>query len=255
MIIPAKNEEGHLDDVLRHLPEWVDHAIVVDDGSTDGTPRLASASPRCTHLIRHGSTKGVGAAIAAGYGLALSLGADVCAIMAGDDQMRADELGRIVLPVICGEADYSKGNRLDHPNATRDMPWIRRVGTRSLSFLTTLVTGLRTHDAQCGYTAISSEMLRRLPLSDLYPSYGYPNDLLAILACAGARISEPIVSPVYSGRASGLRPERALFTHSWVLIRALLRRRARRRMISDLAALPMSSASPSRSASAFKKAG
>jgi glycosyltransferase involved in cell wall biosynthesis len=234
VVIPAKNEECHIQGVLEGLPGWVDHVIVVDDGSIDRTYQIASESVRCTHLLRHEDSKGVGAAIASGYRLALDLDATVTAVMAGDDQMRPEELVDLVLPVLHGELDYAKGNRLAHPRAMRDMPRARRVGTKVLSKMTRWVSGIHTMDAQCGYTAISQSTLKRLPLDTLYPRYGYPNDLLAMLGCVRARVGELVVSPVYSGQASGIRVKRALFTHSWVLLRAAWLNRRRRRISATM---------------------
>ena len=232
VVIPAKNEECHIGGVLSSLPIWVDDVIVVDDGSTDRTGSIARDSVRCTHLVSHRESRGVGAAIAAGYRVALRRNMDVVAVMAGDDQMLPEELDQVVWPVIRGEVDYAKGNRLAHPRAKQEMPRIRRVGTRVLGSLTAWVSGIPTRDAQCGYTAISHQMLRKLPLDSLYPRYGYPNDLLAMLGGLGARVGEPIVSPVYAGQASGIRVSRSVFTHSWVLLRAVWLRRARRRHLS-----------------------
>ena len=145
--------------------------------------------------------------------------------------MRPEELSEVVWPVVRGEVDYAKGNRLDHPLARQEMPRMRRIGTRVLGSLTGWVSGIRTRDAQCGYTAISRQMLQRLPLRTLYPRYGYPNDLLVMLGGLQARVGEPTVSPVYQGQASGIRVSRAVFTHSWVLLRALFLRRTRRRFM------------------------
>ena len=92
VVVPAKNEELHLGVVLSSMPEWVDEVIVVDDGSSDRTRDIADASERCTCLLANVRSRGVGAAIAWGYDVALERGADVVAVMAGDDQMRPDEL-------------------------------------------------------------------------------------------------------------------------------------------------------------------
>ena len=240
VVIPAKNEECHIGRVLDCLPAWVDEVIVVDDGSTDGTGAIVRSSRRCTELVVHRQSEGVGAAIKRGYQVALDRQVDVVAVMAGDDQMRPEELSEVVWPVVRGEVDYAKGNRLDHPLARQEMPRMRRIGTRVLGSLTGWVSGIRTRDAQCGYTAISREMLERLPLDSLYPRYGYPNDLLVMLGGLQARVGEPTVSPVYQGQASGIRVSRAVFTHSWVLLRALLLRRTRRRVM-DAQVFPLAS--------------
>jgi len=236
VVVPAHNEAAHVADVVRTMPAWVDRVFVVDDASTDGTLEaaratvdgrgLASETGVPVTLLRHSRNRGVGAAIATGYMAALEAGADVVAVMAGDGQMRPEELARVVSPVARGEADYAKGNRLGHPAVRGRMPTVRRWGTSALSLLTGWVAGYPDLvDAQCGYTAAEARVLRRLPLGDLYPRYGYPNDLIVMLGRAGARLAQPVVTPVYAGERSELRPLKALFTHSFVLARAALRRR------------------------------
>lgn len=235
VVIPALNEEAHIRDVLNGLPSWVDVIIVVDDGSRDATRELASDSPRTAKVISHPKSQGVGAAIVSGYRYALACDVGVIAVMAGDHQMRGDELQDVILPVVESRADYSKGNRLRHASARRDMPGVRRWGTRVLGALTTWVSGCQVVDPQCGFTAVSSAMLRRMDLDDLYPRYGFPNDMLAMLGALGARIAEPTVSPVYAGQKSGLSPSRAVFTHSWVLFRAWRRKARRQRVAAGMA--------------------
>lgn len=237
VVVPAHNEAAHIERVVLTTPSWVDRVIVVDDASADATAALArqAAAPGGSRLgtvvpvtvVRHPRNRGVGAAIATGYEAALEGGAEVVAVMAGDGQMHPDELAAIVSPVALGEADYAKGNRLDHPAARARMPRVRRWGTAALARLTGWVAGYPDLvDAQCGYTAAGAATLRSLPLADLYPRYGYPNDLIVMLGRAGARLAQPVVSPIYADERSGLSPLKALFTHSFVLARAALRGRA-----------------------------
>ncbi len=221
VVIPARDEQRLLPRVLAGLPAWVDDVVVVDDGSTDGTAAIAQRWGPPVRVVRLPVNRGVGAAIATGYRVALEGGADVVAVMAADDQMRPDELWRLVGPVVRGECGYCKGERLGHPEVGRRMPRARRLGVVGLSWLTRRVAGLPAlADAQCGFTAASAAALRAIPLERLYPRYGYPNDLLVMLAAAGVTIAERTVTPVYADESSGLRPALALLTHSFVLARA-----------------------------------
>lgn len=204
VVIPAFNEERWIARTVRGVPAYVDRIVVVDDASVDATSeQVASiADPRLIR-VRHRNNRGVGAAIVTGYMTALRHGADVLAVMAGDDQMRPEELPSLLDSVIRDRADYAKGNRLIHPLAT-SMPPLRRWGTRTLAWLTRRATGLQVGDSQCGYTALCGEMAAALPLAELWPRYGYPNDLLALLADHGAQVRDVAVSPVYAEEASGL---------------------------------------------------
>jgi glycosyltransferase involved in cell wall biosynthesis len=206
VIVPCFNEARLVGRTLQRLPAWVDHVIAVDDASHDATPQaiLAVGDPRVT-LIRHAVNQGVGAAIRTGYRAALERHADVLTVMAGDDQMDPDDLPHIVLPVVTGAADYVKGNRFTHGQA-HAMPWLRRIGGRLLSAATRLASGLRVDDTQCGFTALSAATARQLPLDELWPRFGYPNDLLLLLAARGSRVTEVPIRPIYADEKSGIRP-------------------------------------------------
>jgi glycosyltransferase involved in cell wall biosynthesis len=233
VVVPAFNEARWIEGTLRGMPGFVDLVIVVDDASRDATADAARrAGAGCpgveVEVIRHADNRGVGAAIVTGYRRARALGAEVVAVMAGDGQMHPDDLAGVVLPVIRGEADYVKGNRLLYPGVFRVMPAARLAGTAALAFLTRHAAGLaQLEDSQCGYTAISARALAALDLDALWPRYGYPNDLIGALARQGLRIGEVMVRPVYRGEASGLRPWH-LLTIGYVIGRVACLRLARR---------------------------
>jgi glycosyltransferase involved in cell wall biosynthesis len=205
IVVPAYREARLIGRMLARVPSFVDALFVVDDASGDGTHAAAAASgdPRLC-VIRHAENRGVGAAIVTGYRAALAESCDVLAVMAGDDQMHPDDLEAVIAPVASGLCDYVKGNRFVHPQA-RQMPLLRRAGGELLSFATRAATGLDVSDCQCGFTALAADTARALPLSDLWPRFGYPNDLLGMLAARGARVLEVPVRPVYADEESGVR--------------------------------------------------
>jgi glycosyltransferase involved in cell wall biosynthesis len=222
VVVPTFNEERLLPRVLATIPAFVDQVIVVDDGSTDASAHLALTAARPVTLARHDHNRGVGAALATGYRLALAHGADVVAVMAGDAQMDPRDLPDLLEPIVSGRADYVKGDRFSFPDAHRVMPWWRFTGGQVLSLLTRLTSGYwQLSDSQCGYTAISAEALRRLPLDLLYPGYGYPNDLLGWSSAVGLRLHQVPVRPVYGDEDSGIRPLSIIPRLCWVLLRSL----------------------------------
>jgi hypothetical protein len=166
----------------------------------------------------------VGAAIVTGYEEAFARGADVCAVMAGDGQMDPADLAHLLSPVLRGEAAYAKGDRLSFPGARGAMPITRWLGNLVLARLTALAIGLPVRDSQCGYTALTREAARELPLHKLWSGYGYPNDLLGMLSERNLPVSEVVVRPVYGDEESGIRLWHALFVVPFVLLRAFARR-------------------------------
>ncbi len=229
VVVPAFHEARLLPRMLSRLPSYVDAVFVVDDASVDGTDTAAeTVGDARVRVLRHAHNRGVGAAIVTGYHAALADGSDVLAVMAGDDQMHPDDLAQVIAPAVEGRADYVKGNRFAHPESRR-MPALRRLGGEFLSFVTRRATGLTVTDCQCGFTALSASFARRLPLDELWPRFGYPNDLLGLLASHGARVHEVPVRPVYADEASGLRA-----IHVLSILRVIARRawRERQRLAS-----------------------
>ncbi|MCA9581011.1 MAG: glycosyltransferase family 2 protein [Myxococcales bacterium] len=229
VVVPAYNEESLIGRTVQTIPDYVDDIWIVDDGSRDQTFEIAKGfTSNRVHLVRHGRNRGVGAAIATGYAKAFAMGSDAVAVMAGDAQMDPADLEGLFRPVLLGQADYAKGNRLAHPQSRRAMPVARWIGNHVLSTLTRLCTGLHIGDSQCGYTVLSRRAFERLQLEQLWPRYGYPNDLLAMAGRAELRVMDVTVRPIYGTEKSGVGPRHALFVVPWILLRAVLRRRSPR---------------------------
>jgi glycosyltransferase involved in cell wall biosynthesis len=209
VVVPAYQESERIGRVLTTLPGEVDAVVVVDDASTDGTADAAGdAGGANVRVIAHETNRGVGAAIVTGYRAALAAGGaarDAFVVMAGDGQMDPSDLPELVAPIARGDAGYVKGNRFAHPEIHRAMPRARYAGGVVFSRLTSLAIGRSITDSQCGYTAIARSACERLDLGALWPRYGYPNDLLALLAARDIAIAEVPVRPIYAGEASGLR--------------------------------------------------
>ncbi|MBI5531557.1 MAG: glycosyltransferase family 2 protein [Deltaproteobacteria bacterium] len=220
VVVPAHNESDLISEVLRRMPALVDQVVVVDDASDDDTCARVRAFPSDrVLLVQHVVNRGVGAAIMTGYRVARSGGAEVVAVMAGDDQMDPADLEEVVRPVAQGRADYVKGDRLHHPQVA-DMPWTRRIGSHLLTWMTRRAIGVdELSDSQCGYTAISGRAIDALDLGSVWPRFGYPNDLLARIVGQGISTTQVVVRPVYKGERSELRPWHALTIMS-VVIRA-----------------------------------
>ena len=205
--------------------------IVVDDASTDETAVIARRHLRPgISVLSHAENQGVGGAIVTGYRHALTLRSDLVVVVGADAQMDPREMSRLLDPLVEGRADYAKGDRLGHPNLVRLMPGVRLFGNRILTMLTRLSSGYgHVRDSQCGYTALTYETLAALPLADLYPRYGFPNDLLAKLAEADRRVIDCPVTPIYGLETSGIRVNKVVFPILWLLLRSGLRRLVRQR--------------------------
>lgn len=238
VVVPAYDVEQHISKVIDSMPEYVDRIYVVDDCSRDGTAKItqdkAVRPGSKIILMRHQKNLGVGAAIVSGYRRALEDEMSVVAVMAGDGQMDPAELEKVCRPIVEGTADYVKGNRFFYGNVWQVMPRYRFLGNAVLSLLTKIASGYwKLADFQCGYTAISADILRRLPLDELYPRYGFPNDILVKLNVLNARISEVTVKPIYSGQKSGIKLLSVMPRINWLLIKGFCWRLKEKYVIRD----------------------
>ena len=239
VVVPCYNVERHVADVVASIPVSVRTIVVVDDASTDNTWKAVGrlADPRVVR-VQHDKNQGVGASMRTGYRVALDRKAHVCVKMDGDGQMAADDLPRLLEPLLAGEADYAKGNRFREVGALTVMPRLRLVGNGILSFLTKLVSGYwSVFDPTNGYTAIRAELLQKLDLSRLNRGYFFETSMLIELNIQGAVIRDVDIAARYAGERSSLRLGSVLLGFPPLLARGLARRFFWRYMIHDFNAL------------------
>jgi glycosyltransferase involved in cell wall biosynthesis len=238
VVVPAYDEEALLPETLAGIPAFVDRVYVVDDASEDGTRERAQlaalADPRI-EVVSHDRNSGVGAAIVTGYRRAIEERIDVTCVMAADNQMDPDDLLALVEPVVRGQVDYAKANRLFTGQAWQLMPKHRYLGNAVLSLLTKIASGYwHVADSQSGFTAIALPMLEQLELGGLYPRYGFPNDMLVHLNVWNARVRDFPSRPVYDvGERSDIRLWRVVPAISWLLLKAFLWRLKEKYVIRD----------------------
>jgi len=201
---------------------------VVDDASPDRTAELVEQASRRDGrvlLIRHEKNRGVGGAMVTGFRKALELGAQIIVKMDGDGQMDARHLPSLLVPLVRGQADYTKGNRFRDFQSLRQMPLIRRLGNMGLGFLTKVATGYwNVFDPTNGYVAIRAEALAQLPLERVDNTYFFETSMLGNLYLLGAVVRELPMPAQYRDEVSSLLIHRVLLEFPLKLFAAFLRR-------------------------------
>ena len=224
VVVPAYNEELLIEETISGIPKYVDKIYIIDDCSTDRTPEIVKTitDPRIVS-VRHEKNKGVGAAIITGYKLALEDEMDIVAVMAGDNQMDPEQLPRLLMPIIEGRADYTKGNRLLSKDFRSGMSKWRMLGNAMLTMITKIGSGYwHIMDPQNGYAAISRQALEVMNLDSVYPYYGYCNDMLVKLNAFGMRAADVIMPARYGREKSSIKYSRYIVKVAPMIFRSFL---------------------------------
>jgi len=166
IIIPAYNEAPVISKVLEELPDMitVGHItyrtliIVIDDGSTDNTATEVLRRKN-VYLINHILNSGAGAATRTGLVFAKQQDCEFATTMDADGQHHVDDVIKIIIAIVQGQADLIIGSRLLN---TQGMPWYRVLGNKGLSLLTFLLFGVFVSDSQSGLRALNKTALNKI---------------------------------------------------------------------------------------------
>jgi hypothetical protein len=166
IVVPAYDEEGGIQGVLRRVPDEVlGHevkTVVVDDGSNDATAAIARAEgvPVVTHVVNRGQ----GDALRTGFAIAQTERSQVVVNLDADGQYKPEELDRLVKPIIEGKADFVLGSRF--MGFYEEAGSVRHVGVVFFSRMISLLTGVKVSDCTNGYRAIRVSELHKMNLRE-----------------------------------------------------------------------------------------
>lgn len=238
VVVPAYNEELLIARTINSMPDFIDYVIVVDDCSRDRTREIVQSIAATNRKVIpnfHEKNGGVGKAISTGYIWCRDNDVDIAVVMAGDGQMDPADLPSLLDPVVEDLTDYCKGNRLVTGEAWKKIPHTRYIGNSILTFMTKIASGYwHVTDSQTGYTALSRRALDILPLEDIYPRYGMPNDFLVTLNIYNMRVVDVPVRPVYHiGEKSGIKVHKVVFSIGYLLVRLFVKRMVQKYIIRD----------------------
>ncbi len=194
MVVPTYNEAENIAEIVSRVRKAVPDAdvLVVDDGSPDGTGRIADELAAADSHVRvvHRSTKeGLGAAYLHGFRVALERDYDVIGEMDADCSHQPEQLPRLLEAL--EDADLVLGSRWVPGGSVVNWPWTRQALSRGGNLYTRLLLGMPVKDATGGFRLFRRTTLEKIDLSDVRSvGYCFQADLAWRTVEAGLRVRE-----------------------------------------------------------------
>jgi glycosyltransferase involved in cell wall biosynthesis len=191
-LIPAFQAEPWISGVVKRTLALLETVLVVDDGSTDATGRLAASAG--ARVLRHPANSGKGAALRSGFRELLGLGFRAVVTLDADGQHIPEQIPRL-LEAWNGGADLVLGSRA---REFQQMSRLRRTSNRLSSRAISLAAGIRLDDVQTGFRLYGRELLSRVPIRG--DRFDAESGVVVAAARAGFRIADV---PIDLARADG----------------------------------------------------
>jgi len=198
VLMPVYNEADTVGAVLDAVRAFYDgEIIVVDDGSTDETPRVLARRSDVA-VMRLDCNCGYGCALRIGFDVARELGVSRLVTMDCDGQHEPAHVPQFIAALENGSDIVSGSRYLPGSGSVGDAPRDRREINGTITTMINAVTGWGITDSFCGFKAYRVETLARLVLTE--PGYAMPLELWAQAWKAGLRVSEIPVERIYCDR-------------------------------------------------------
>ena len=213
--IPCYNEEQTLSLTLSQLPKKIDNiseiqTLVIDDGSNDNTLKVAQQCD-VDHIVNLPKHSGLAAAFMAGIDHALAAGADIIVNTDADNQYNADDISKLLAPLLNGTADIVVGSRpieeIKHFSPAKKA--LQRLG----SWVVRWASGTNVPDAPSGFRAISREAGLRL---NVFNNHTYTLETLIQAGHKGISVSSV---PIRVN--DNLRPSRLITSNTSYILRSI----------------------------------
>lgn len=184
VIIPTYNEGSTLKELLRRvdkaeLPVGIrKEIIVIDDGSTDSTREITRHLSPGHILIKHEKNRGKGASVIDGF---LAATGDFVVIQDADLEYDPDEYGKLLRPLLEGEADVVYGSRFLDKGKPSGMRLISRFANVLLTFWSNFFTGLELQDMETCYKMFNRGVVDDIKFKLVSQGFGIEPEITALI--------------------------------------------------------------------------
>ncbi len=210
VIMPAYNAKSTLKQTYREIPhEYVDEVILVDDASSDETPRIASELGITT--VIHKENTGYGGNQKTCYREALAHGADIVVMVHPDYQYSPRLVTAMASMIASGHYDVVLGSRILGGRALKGgMPLYKYIANRFLTLVENLALGVKLSEYHTGFRAFTREVLETLPLGENSDDFVFDSEVLVQAVYFGFKIGELSCPTRYFKEASSINFGRSL---------------------------------------------
>lgn len=190
VVMPAYNAEKTLIQTYEELPhEYVDEVILVDDGSSDRTVKIARELNIRT--IIHSTNRGYGSNQKTCYREALSHGADIVVMIHPDYQYSPRLVTAMASMIASGHYDIVLGSRILGGMALKGgMPLYKYIANRILTLIENIILGAKLSEYHTGFRAFNRRVLETLPIEKNSDDFVFDNEILVQAVSFGCRIGE-----------------------------------------------------------------
>lgn len=203
VVMPAYNAAKTLEKTVREIPDIVDTTILVDDGSSDDTVRIAESLGLIVFV--HDKNYGYGRNQQTCYREAVASGADIVVMVHPDYQYTPKLITAMASMIAFGVNDVVLGSRILGGGALRGgMPFYKYLANRFLTAFENVFTGAKLSEYHTGFRAFSREVLTSLPILENSDDFVFDNQTLAQCVCFGYRIGEVSCPTRYFAEASSI---------------------------------------------------
>jgi dolichol-phosphate mannosyltransferase len=216
VVIPVYNEARAIGNIISKVRQEGLSVVVIDDGSGDGTGQIARACG--AHVLINETNRGKGISLAQGFAYALSHHFDAVITMDGDGQHLPSDIQKFINCAAASDTSIFIGNRMIR---IKNMPWVRLVINKVMSWFISIIARQDIPDSQCGFRLIKKAALEKIRLKT--SRFEVESEMLLQASRLGFKIESVTINTVYKGERSKINPVSDTLRFMRFILRELVR--------------------------------